>query len=178
MERRVCAGRQRSTGLAWTCPAAPGLTVRPLGVPSPQSSQSSQAASFLGLWTPGYSSGPKWGTLPFFSTHGDAVQFVLFNEHSLLSDHCLSVHLFVHPSIQHPSIHPSPSHPSVIQHPSFHPLSIHLSILHLSVQQWPSSTRLPSPVSHAGTWWGEPSPSHLHLSLKLLGSSLTRSHPV
>ena len=171
--------RQRSTGLAPTCPAAPGLTVRPLGVPSPQF-LTVQPGSFLpGTVDTGLFLRPQVGD-PCPVSPPTETQFSLFSLMNILCCQftvflyiCLSIHRSnIHPSIRHPtsirhpssirhptSLLPSIIHPS-IHHPSFHPSSIHLSMMHLSVQQWPSSTRRPSPVSHAGTWWGEPSSSH------------------
>ena len=126
---------------------------------------------------------------PVSSTHGDAAQFILFDEaFPAVSGHCLSIHLFLHPSnIHHPSIchptssiHPSSIHPlSSIIHPSIiiHPSVIHHPSIH------PSFTRLSNnghqaPFCQAlfhtlGRGWGSPL-SHPHPTLKLLRSSLTR----
>ena len=116
-----------------TCPAAPGLTVRPLHVSSPP---------FLTVQPGGFLPGPVDTRLflrpqvgnpcPVSSTHGDAVQFILFDEaFPAVSDHFLYICFSIHPSsIIHPSViqhHPS-LHPSI--HPSIHPSSIHPSSIH------------------------------------------------
>ena len=139
-----------------TCPAAPGLTVRPLHVSSPP---------FLTVQPGGFLPGPVDTRLflrpqvgnpcPVSSTHGDAVQFILFDEaFPAVSDHflyiCFSIHpsSIIHPSViqHHPSLHPS-IHPSI--HPSsIHPSSIHPSSIHPLSSIHPSSIIHPSVVIH------------------------------